>query len=133
LASLDEAVAAYREALLLRREGGHAHLEVEPLAGLARVALARGDPARALGHVEEILPQLKSENLDGNDEPLRVHLTCYQVLSANEDPRAEWVLDAGYHLLEERAAEIHPKEMQRSFLQNVEAHREFATHWKSAR
>jgi tetratricopeptide (TPR) repeat protein len=127
LDSLDEAVAAYHEALLLRKEGGHAHLEVEPLAGLARVALDQGDPARALGHVEEILPQLKNDNLNGNDEPLRVHLTCYQVLSANEDPRAEQVLDTAYHLLEERVAEIYPKEMQRSFVENVAAHREIAT------
>jgi adenylate cyclase len=133
LDSLHEAVAAYREALSLRKEGEHAHLEVEPLAGLARVALVRGDNAQALDSVEEILPQLEGDNLNGNDEPLRVHLTCYQVLRANGDPRAEWVLDVAYRLLQERAAKIHPEELRRSFLENVAAHRDIVTNWEAGR
>jgi tetratricopeptide (TPR) repeat protein len=131
--SLDEAAAAYREALLLRKEGGYGHLEAEPLAGLARVALAQGDPTRALKHVEEILHHLKGDNLNGSDEPLRVYLTCCQVLYVNGDPRTEEIWDAARHLLEERAARIHPEELRRSFLENVVAHREIVTSWQAAR
>jgi DNA-binding SARP family transcriptional activator/predicted ATPase len=128
---LDKAATAYREAFLLRKEGGHAHLEAEPLAGLARVALAQGDSAWALDHVEEILHHLKGDNLNGNDEPLRVYLTCYQVLCVNGDPRAEEILDAAYHLLQERAARIDLEKLRRSFLENVAAHREIVTSWKA--
>lgn len=133
LDSPDEAVAAYSEALLLRKKGGHAHLEVEPLAGLARVALAQGDRARALDFVEEILHRLKGDNLNGNDEPLRVHLTCYQILYVNKDPRAEEILDTAYHLLEERTARIHSEDLRCSFLENVAAHREIVTEWRAGK
>ncbi|NIV37132.1 MAG: hypothetical protein GWN58_49190, partial [Anaerolineae bacterium] len=75
-------------------------------AGLARVAQAQGDGPLAVGHIEEILHQLNGDNLDGNDEPLRVYLTCYQVLRAYGDPRAERILDGAYGLLQQRAAKI---------------------------
>ncbi|MGD8473432.1 MAG: tetratricopeptide repeat protein, partial [Anaerolineae bacterium] len=133
LSSLEEAVAAYREALWLRKDAGHIHLEVEPLAGLARVALARRDRARALEHVEEILHQLNGNNLNGNDEPLRVYLTSYQVLRANGDLRARGILDVAYHILRERAAWIHSESLRGSFLENVETHRDIVASWKAAR
>ena len=131
LDSLDEAVAAYREALWLRKDGGHVHLEAEPLAGLARVALTRRDGARAMEHVEEILHQLNGNNLNGNDEPLRVYLTSYQALRANGDPRAGEILDAAYHILRERAAWIHPESLRGSFLENVATHRDIVSSWKA--
>jgi hypothetical protein len=69
-------------------------LVVEPLAGLTRVALAQKDRAQALAYVQEILIYLESHpTLDGTREPLRIFLTCYRVLRASNDPRAENVLD----------------------------------------
>jgi hypothetical protein len=102
-----EAADAYRQGLTLRRERGQHHLTVEPLAGLARVALAGGEPAGALAHVGEILDYVEDHPaLEGTLEPLRIYLTCYRVLQANGDPRASEVLDAAYRLLQERAATI---------------------------
>jgi hypothetical protein len=75
--------------------------------------------------VETILEQMRARpTLDGTDEPLRVYLTCYRVLSASQDPRAGEVLDAAYRLLQERATHIDDEDLRRSFLENVAAHRE---------
>jgi tetratricopeptide (TPR) repeat protein len=132
LGSFEEADDAYRQALALFREMGQRHLAPEPLAGLARVALAGDDPAAALAYVEEILNHLDTGspstssgcNFDGTDEPLRIYLTCYLALRANDDPRAGDVLETAHRLLQERAAKIEDEALRRSYLENVRAHRE---------
>jgi tetratricopeptide (TPR) repeat protein len=127
---LEEALAAYNHALALRREAGSANLVAETQAGLARAALAGQDLPAALGHVEEILAFLGSAQsegghaLRGNEEPLRIYLTCYQVLAADADPRAGEVLAAARRELDAQAGRIPDAATRRSFLENVAAHRE---------
>lgn len=60
----------------------------------------------------------------GLEEPFLAHLICYNVLRADEDPRAGEILDVAYHLLQERANKIDDLELRRSFLENVPYHRE---------
>jgi hypothetical protein len=92
--------------------------------------LGQGDPAQALAHVQEILICLEAgPGLEGTWEPLRVYLTCYCVLRANGDPRAEETLAAAYCLLQERAANIDDEGLRRSYLENVAAHREIVAAW----
>jgi tetratricopeptide (TPR) repeat protein len=129
LGNMDVAATAYRQALDLRQSLEQAHLVIDPLAGLARVDLARGNLAQAQSEVEAILSCLEANPLDGVEEPLRAHLTCYQVLCANHDRRARDVLTAGYNLLQERAAKISDETLRRSFLENVPAHRELLAIW----
>ncbi len=130
LGRLDEAADAYRQALRLRRELDAHTKAMEPLAGLARVTLAQEERADALAYVEEILACLETHpTLDGTTEPLRVYLTCYRVLRANEDPRAEEILGNAYHLLQERASRIEDQKLRRSYLENVAAHREIVREW----
>jgi predicted ATPase/class 3 adenylate cyclase len=117
------AAAAYQQALRLRRELGQHNLAMEALAGLARVALVGDELAQAGAHVAEILGYLATNTLDGTDEPFRVHMTCYEVLHASHDPRAEMLLRTIHALLRERAAKISDPELRRSFLENVAAHR----------
>ena len=45
---------------------------MENLAGLARTALAQGEPKQALDYVNVILNYVQKNSLDGNDEPFRV-------------------------------------------------------------
>jgi hypothetical protein len=97
---------------------------MEPLAGLARVALAQGDTASALVHVEEILAYLETGSLAGTDAPFRVYLICYRVLQANHDARARSILQVAHELLQARAATIGDERLRRSFLENVPAHRD---------
>jgi hypothetical protein len=104
---------------------------VDSLAGLARVALARGDLAGALEHVEKVMTFLQVHpNVECTAEPLRIYLTCYNVLHAVDDPRAEEVLDAAHQLLRERAARIEDQVLRRSYLENVSYHRQIVGAWE---
>ena len=98
----------------------------EPLGGLARVALAQGEIPQAVTLVEEILASLEDTMLDRLAEPLRVHLTCIQVMEAAQDPRLPAMVKRAYRVLQERAGRIRDTEMRRQFLENVPAHREIA-------
>ena len=140
LGELSEAVDAYQQALDIRRELGQPHLAMETLAGLAQVSLVQSDLIQAQIYGEEILDYLESypstesgHALDGTVEPFRVYLTCYRVLRANQDSRAETILKEAHALLQERAAKIDDEEMRRSFLENVVAHREIVATWESQR
>ena len=72
LGRVEEAVEAYRESVALRRELGQANLATE--------SLRRGS-GQGSGHA-----------LDGAVNPFQVYLTCYRVLKAGRDPRAQEVL-----------------------------------------
>jgi len=133
LGKLDRATVAYHQALILRRELGQTPLSMEPLAGLARISLAQRDLSQAQAYVEEILNHLKTGTLFSTDEPLRVYLTCYRVLCANQDLRAQDTLDTAYNLLQERAAKINDEAKRRSFLENVAVHREIVEEWTTSR
>ncbi len=126
------AADAYRSALTVRRELQDENLAIETLAGLARVALGRAQLAQA--HVEEILTYLQSNPaLQGTFEPLRVYLTCYQVLRANADPRTAGLLATAYEQLQNRAARI-PDDgegSRRSFLHQVAVHRMIVNAWRA--
>ncbi|MCI0398127.1 MAG: tetratricopeptide repeat protein [Chloroflexi bacterium] len=125
LGRLHEAAAAYQEALALRRTTlGQPHQAMETLAGLARVSLAQGKVAEAHAQVEEILRFLEHSPLDGTYERFRIHLTCYQVLTAVGDSRAPAVRQAARSLLQKQATKISDGALRRSFLENVAAHRE---------
>ena len=124
LGQLAEAGEFYQQALTLRHELGQHHLAMEDWAGLARISIAQGNSTQAQAYVEEILSYLQDHTLDGTEEPFQIYLTCYHVLNAHHDPRAQIVLKTAYHLLQEQAAKITSEEMRRSFLENVAAHRE---------
>jgi tetratricopeptide (TPR) repeat protein len=122
---LNEAREAYSRAIALRLGLDQAHLTAEPLAGLARVCLAQGDLGQAQSHAEALLHHLASgETFADAVSPFQVYLTCYRVLAANQDPRAQGLLDTAHELLQEQAAKITDEKLERSFLENVAAHRE---------
>jgi tetratricopeptide (TPR) repeat protein len=128
---LAEAAEAHQQALSIRQELGQPSPAMESLSGLAQVSLAQGDLSQAQAQVEEILTYLESNALEGIIDPHQVYLTCYQVLKANDDPRAQEILNKGYRLLQERAAKISDEDMRCSFLENVAVHREIVAAFKS--
>jgi predicted ATPase/DNA-binding SARP family transcriptional activator/biotin operon repressor len=130
LGYLEEAAEAYCQALDIRRELGEHNRAMESLAGLARVSVAQGHLDQALVQVEEILDRLANKGLAGADEPFRVYLTCYRVLEANSDYRAQGVLITAHDLLQEWAANIRDVTVRRSFLENVAAHREIVAAYR---
>jgi hypothetical protein len=56
-------------------------------------------------------------------EPLRVAETCYRVLRASGDPRADQVLRAAAALLDQHADAITDQALRRMFREQVAAHR----------
>jgi tetratricopeptide (TPR) repeat protein len=132
LGRFEEAAQSYQRAWMLRKRLGQPRLALEPLAGLARASLLMGCSSQALLQIKVILGYLQGENgamsmkylLAGIDSPLRVFLTCYQILSANEDLRAPQVLDEAGQFLRWRSSQI-PDEVQRGlFLERVNENRE---------
>ena len=71
---------------------------------MARVCLIQENPSEAQALVEEILGLLESHTLEGTEEPIRVYLTCYRVLMANQNPRAKELLNTAFRLVQGRAA-----------------------------
>lgn len=112
-----EAADAYQLALSARRQAGQQPQALEPLAGLARVALALGQHRQAQMYIDELVPQLTYQTYAGIVELLRIYLTCYQVLTAVHDVRATKLLTMGYTILQERAAKIEREELRHSYLQ----------------
>ncbi|MGD9405823.1 MAG: AAA family ATPase, partial [Anaerolineae bacterium] len=133
LGNQDQARRAYEQALDLRREMHQEAEATEARAGLARLFLAGGDLARAMGYVGDVLHYLENGTLEGTEQPLLVYLTCYRVLQAAADARAAEILKEGYQLLQEIAGKLTDLELRRSFLENVAAHRELAQEYESLR
>ncbi len=119
----DSAARAYQESVGLRREMSWHNVAMEPLAGLAQVAMAQGRLDQAQEYVEEIWTHIQSGTLNGTVSPFQVYLTCYRLLEAIKDPRARQILERAHRDLQERSARIADVEMQRSFLENVRPHR----------
>ena len=117
----------------MRRELGQHNLGVETLSCLARVFMARGERERAKTQIEEILRHLETGALDGTEDPLRIYLSCYHVLRANRDARAQDVLDTAHSLLHEQAAKIQDEDLRHSFLENVAANRAVLAEWAEQR
>jgi tetratricopeptide (TPR) repeat protein len=96
-----EAAAAYQAAVDLYRAMKQFDQAVDPLAGLARMALAAGQPAQAMAFAEEILARMQvNPALALTADPFMIYLTCYQVLLAAGDSRATTILRAGQALLQ---------------------------------
>ena len=124
---LDEAAAVYEQAYQIRQEVGQHTSAMEPLAGLAQTLLAASKTQAALAHVETILQYLDGHSLDGTLEPIRIYLTCYEVLNQLGDPRTNAVLHEGYEQLQTRAAKINDPDKRQAYLHNVPAHQRLLT------
>lgn len=123
---------AYQAALSIRRALDQPNLATEPLAGLARISLALSQLPAARAYLDEILEFLEGGgSLDGTDEPLRVYLTCYQILSAVQDVRADQILETAYQLLRRRAGLIPEGSQRRAFLENIPYHQDILNAWES--
>jgi predicted ATPase/class 3 adenylate cyclase len=126
----EKAIPAYHEALAIRRKLNHNSLAMGVLAGLSRVALMQGELQTALEYVKEIVTHLSVDRiLAGTWEPLRIYLTCFQVLQAGEDPLAQKILTDAHELLQEYASQIPNEEDRQMFLENIPWHREIIQQW----
>ncbi|MCV2367124.1 ATP-binding protein [Roseateles oligotrophus] len=103
---------------------------LDPVSGLARVALAQGQRAEALAYVEEILLHMAAGgSFDGAEEPLLLPLTCYQVLLAVDDERAIHVLANAHAELQLTAARIGDVSARQGFFEHVPHNRAIIEAW----
>ncbi|MCA9975467.1 MAG: hypothetical protein KC413_06940, partial [Anaerolineales bacterium] len=131
----EKANQAYQQAREILQTLGHEHLAMEAIAGLARTHLAQGNLEEAQQLVELILTYLQTHSLAGTDQPILVYYTCYQVLCAVQDRRAQQILITARDLVVYRASRTATDAQRLSFLKNVKANRrimdEFAMSRKS--
>jgi len=129
----DEWVARFRRALDRVEEGRHGD-GIEILQRAVDESLLPLNAARGQGGA---LVQVPAE-LPTGFSALRQALLDTWTRDAPEqraqadDPRAEGGLDAGYELLQERAAMIEDAGLRRSYLENVPHHRELVAAWRAS-
>lgn len=124
LGQIEKALEAYDESLRLRRQLEQEYLAMGVLAGMARVALAQNDLDSARNYVAQIMSYLDGGgSLDGTWEPLRLYMTCYQVLHTVGDDRAEEALETAHQKLQKWANMIPEAEARRMYLENIPWHR----------
>ncbi len=132
MAQFERAQERYQAAIHIRRGLDQGVLETEPAAGSARTALAMGDESLARETVKRVLAFIqKDSNLEGTDQPIRVYLNCYQVLTALGDPQAANILEQGCQMLNGRAAGIADAAAREMFLEGVSFHREIMSAWQA--
>jgi len=121
LGNTDAAEAAYSTALELAQSANLPHTGVEPMAGLARVALQCNDLLKARERIVPILVWLDQNGADNLEEPFRVYLTCADVLRRNGESIDDLLARANA-ILNARAAKITDSDLRHSYLNNVQAH-----------
>ena len=99
-------------------------------AGLARLALADGDLAGALRHVQSALDRAAANGYAHDAEhPHQVNLVCHLVLSSAADPRADAWLQRAHGQLLTVAATISDASLREGFLNNIPEHRAILAAW----
>jgi len=124
-----DAIGTLQQAVAVRRQVGQLPLLMESLAALARVHLEQGDLAAARQVMQEVFAFVQANSLRGENQPLQIWLTCYQVLAADHDARAEEMLRTAFDQLRARAARIADPATRRAFLENTPWHREIIQAW----
>jgi predicted ATPase/DNA-binding SARP family transcriptional activator/Tfp pilus assembly protein PilF len=118
---LEQADQAYTQALACAKERDRTAITAMPHAGLAMLALERGDRAAALAYVELLLPVLADDLNTGLDEPFGTYLACYRVLVEFADPRAGPLLIRARQLLDWYSEKITDPTLRKSFV-NLPTH-----------
>jgi tetratricopeptide (TPR) repeat protein len=105
---------------------GQEAMATEAVAGLAQVARGEDPLSQALALVEAILPRVEAGQLAGACQPMRVYLTCYEVLQAADDPRAAAVLARACAELDAQAERLSDPAARRLFREAIPANRAIA-------
>jgi predicted ATPase/class 3 adenylate cyclase len=129
LGQFDLAIEHYQSALEIRLALGEAGEAIDTRRGLAETFLKKGDLESAQVQTQAILDYFQEHDHYGLDEPAKVMLAGYRVLEAVQDPRALAVLERGYKLLQECAANLEDEHMRRSFLERVPANQALVEAW----
>ena len=132
LGHVEEAGRALKRSRDLFENNASPHLAMEPIAGLAQLALIEDDIDTAVAHVETILQHLEDDgSLDGTEEPLRIRWTMYKVLQEAGDRRAYSLLEETRRQLQIRAEKISDSRMRELFVRNVPHNMAIESAWQA--
>jgi len=129
LGSIEAAESAYLTAIELARDAKLPHVEIEPIAGLARAALACNDVTKARAIIVPLLTWLEANGADNLEEPFRVFLTCIDVLSRSGAASTALLAQANA-ILNARAEKISDGDTRHTYLNNVQAHAQLRQLWQ---
>ena len=133
LGEWDEAAACYQASLALFRELGRATMPPEPIAGLARIALARGDVEGAMATIGEVVAHFDAGgSVDGTEDPIWIYLTCHQVLAADGLAARRPSSSIAPTRCSASALRCSATRSGRSFLANVPTNRAVVAAWAAA-
>ncbi|MFZ5911173.1 MAG: AAA family ATPase [Chloroflexota bacterium] len=131
----DDVVSArdmFQRSIAIREELEQPGPLIESVAGLAQAALAADDIPTAREYIETILTHLTSGGtLEGAEEPLRVHLVCYQVLMKAQDPRSGVVLRTAIQHLETQVSKLSGEKARRMYIDHIPWRRALWQAWQS--
>lgn len=128
----EEAAAAFQLARDNWQSQQRTNLALEASVGLAAVAYQADNLAQAALLIAPVVPILATRLLEGTDEPFEIYLTCYRILSAQQDPQAAELLATAYTQLQLLASKITDKQLRHSFWHTVPAHRQIRALWQQS-
>ncbi len=129
---LAAAQETFENALALWRTLEASPYSLQAHAGLAEIALARGNPSQARRECEAIREFLNQHPQRAGDPcALAARLTCYHAARAADEPNASALLERAYAELQTRAGKISSAEFKRVFLENVPANAQIMREWNA--
>ena len=131
LGEYEAAREAYETAVAIRAELGQAHMLGVNWSGLAEVALQAGDTARAFSFVEQLLDAIAQGKSGGTRESGRAEWSCFQILQAVGDERANEVLETAVNRIQTVARGIRSRTQQHDYLNKVLTHRRLLAVWEA--
>ena len=135
LKNIDAAIEAYQESIQYAKELDQYDPILESHAGLAQIAQMKGEAEEAQYQIDTVLSQLEDDQIRSQLEPeatLRIYLTSYLVLEANQSPHASQILSQAYKLLQAQAAKISDKTTRQMFLENIPWHQGIVEHYQNS-
>ena len=133
LGALTKAQSCYEQSSSNLRASNMLVAALDPEGGLARLALARGDLVQAKTHLSTAIARIDAGWRTGLAvSPLRIMLTCHEVLAAARDARATEFLVMAHAMLQERA-DLLDGDDREAYLGGVAANRAIAEAWATHR
>lgn len=104
-------------------------LAMEPIAGLARLALAQGDLQTSQAYADQLWQYLNQHGM--SSLVLEAHLACADVFqAAGNQEDAIGVIESSYRELIDRAYRISNPEWRKAFLENVPENKQMLQYWQ---
>ncbi len=122
--------AAWMMKNYLNHEVGIIEYELDVKAGLIQLLFTQGDLDKALEEIELLYPDLENCNITTHEGDW-IYTLAYKVLKACGDSRADILLQKAYDLFLKISEKFEDEELGKSYLENVQAHREILQEWRA--